>query len=359
MTKGRYMSNVKVLLIAALPPPVGGDSTWSEKYIEYCNNFGYPISIVNTSVIGMRAQNVEGASSVLEELKRALGIWKNIWQEVSIFKPDIVHMNTNCSPKGIIRDYISALILVMRRVPCIIHCHCNVQDQLGESKIGRYYFRKLIAKSQAIIVLNSASQNYVNSNNDKKAVIIPNFIDAEYIKNENKNVSKSINNILFVGHIRKSKGIDEIIEVAKHYPQKAFILAGPITKEIDEMCVPSNVEMIGSQNPEQVKMLLDATDVFLFPSYTEGFAVSLLEAMARGLPCIASNVGANKDMIEKEGGIIVPARDTESIISAIRILENQNLRRDISKWNIQKVKANYTIDVVFDKLWKLYIQGHK
>lgn len=346
---------MKVLLISPLPPPVGGDSTWAKKYIEYYKQIGRPISIVNTSVIGKRAQNVEDASSITEELKRAIGIWKNLWHELSGFKPDIVHMNTNCSPKGIIRDYISAVILSFRRVPFIVHCRCNVQDQLGESKIGKYYFKKLAAKSKAVIALNSNSLNYVSTNTDKKAIIIPNFIDSEYIRTENKSISESINTILFVGHIRKSKGIEEIFEAARNYSNKTFILVGPITKEIDEKNAPGNVQLMGNQNPEQVKVLLDTSDVFLFPSYTEGFANALLEAMARGLPCIASDVGANQDMLEEAGGIIIPPKNTASIISAISVMEDKKMRSGMSQWNVQKVKTNYSVETVVEILQELYL----
>lgn len=345
---------MKVLLVSPLPPPVGGDSTWAKKYIEYYNQIGRRISIVNTSVIGKRAENVEDVSYVIEELKRAFGIWQNIWNELSGFKPDIVHMNTNCSPKGIIRDYISAVLLNIRRVPFIVHCRCNVQDQLGKSKIGKFYFRKLAAKSKAIITLNNESLNYVCSNTGTKTIIIPNFIDSKYIRTEAKSISESINTLLFVGHIRKTKGINEIFDVARVYPNKTFILAGPITKEIDEERAPSNVQMIGNQSPEQIKILLDTSDVFLFPSYTEGFSNALLEAMARGLPCIASDVGANRDMLEKKGGIIIPPKDTASIVSAINLMEKQNIRRDMSLWNIQKVKTNYSIEMVIEELRKLY-----
>lgn len=347
---------MKALLVSPLPPPVGGDSTWTVKYMDYCTNYGYPSSVVNTAVIGKRATNVEEGGSFLEELKRALKIWKNILASVYRFKPDIVHMNTNCSPNGIVRDYLSSVILGICRVPFVVHCRCNVQDQLGEGRMARYFFKKLVNQSRAIIALNDKSKNFIDRNTDKKAFIIPNFIDSQFVKAEKKTISTTIETLAFVGHIKLAKGIDEIITVAKSFPEKSFILIGPITREIEEKRVTANVIMLGNQNPEQIKAHLDKSDVFLFPSYTEGFANALLEAMARGLPCIATDVGANRDMLEDKGGIILPPRDSQSIIAAIRTLENQAIRRDMSEWNIRKVKTNYLIDIVFEKLQKLYIQ---
>ena len=59
---------------------------------------------------------------------------------------------------------------------------------------------------------------------------------------------------------------------------------------------------------QKLQKYLDKADVFLFPSYTEGFSISLTEAMASGLPCIASDVGANQDMLENHGGILIKTK---------------------------------------------------
>ena len=80
----------------------------------------------------------------------------------------------------------------------------------------------------------------------------------------------------------------------------------------------------------------------------------MLEAMACGLPCIATDVGANGDMLEDKGGIIVPVKNVDAIIDAFEKLEDNNIRKDISNWNIEKVKNNYTRTSVLDEIMDIY-----
>ena len=112
--------------------------------------------------------------------------------------------------------------------------------------------------------------------------------------------------------------------------------------------------MTGNLDAGAVREQLDMADVFLFPSYTEGFSNSLAEAMARGLPVITTKVGANVDMLENQGGVYVPVGNAEAIVEAINYLETPKIRREMSKWNIEKVKSSYCIESVMQRLVELY-----
>ena len=157
-----------------------------------------------------------------------------------------------------------------------------------------------------------------------------------------------------MGHVQETKGVREIYQVAKRLPEVHFTLVGPAGREIQKMEGLPNVLLVGEQKPEKVFEYYQTADVYLFPSYTEGFSLSLLEAMACGLPCIATDVGANRDMLEEKGGIIVPVKNVDAIIDAFEKLEDNNIRKDISNWNIEKVKNNYTRTSVLDEIMDIY-----
>ncbi len=349
-----YKNMPRVLLISPLPPPPGGDSIWALRYMSYSKKHTLPIEIVNTAVIGKRAENVDDSKSIIEEIRRCFKIWSNIKKKIVDFNPQVIHMNTNCSPKGIIRDYISARIINSKRIPMIIHCRCNIEDQLGNSTIGKYFLKKIAELSKLVIVLNTSSEKYMNQVSKTKTKIVANFVNDDFIMSEHRQINKEMKQILFVGHVKRTKGVSEIIEAAREFPELRFVIAGPITEEFSDFKTNSNVKLIGSQSIDKIKNLLLESDLFLFPTYTEGFSNALLEAMATGIPIITTNVGANESMIENKGGIIINKQTYEEISRAINVLESQEVRIEMSKWNIKKVKENYTIQKVVDELNDIY-----
>ena len=94
--------------------------------------------------------------------------------------------------------------------------------------------------------------------------------------------------------------------------------------------------------------------MYLFPSHSEGFSIALVEAMARGLPVIASDVGSNRDMIENQGGVIIEVGNVEQIVQAIIKLQDSDERRRMSAWNINKAIKHYTVKAVCEKLIYIY-----
>ena len=80
----------------------------------------------------------------------------------------------------------------------------------------------------------------------------------------------------------------------------------------------------------------------------------MLEAMTRGLPCIATDVGANKEMLENQGGVIVNIGDTDSAAIALESMQNFHKRKEMSAWNSQKVRSFYTVEAVMSQISELY-----
>lgn len=347
--------NVKVLLISPSPVSIGGIATWTGEFMKVLPNYNMNTVLVDISVTGNRIKTNDNKINIFLEAQRCFKVWKNTFGCLFEEKPQIMHLNTSCSNRGVYRDFLCALFAKLFGKPIILHCHCNVIDQLGKDKYAVACFQKLCKLSSRILVLNKFSQEYVNELSKTEATIMPNFISADFILHR-RIINNSIKRIVYVGQVRKSKGIDSIIEVAKNNKSIVFDLVGPLTSEYDETTLGKikNIVLHGAQKKEYIKNILDKADVFLFPSKSEGFSLALLEAMARGLPVITTDVGANKDMIEERGGVIVPLDDSLAIEAAINRISNKDLREKMSIWNINKVANNYTIDIVMQRLTDLY-----
>lgn len=347
--------NSKVLLVSPAPTSVGGIATWTNEFMKALYQYDIGVTLVDTSVIGNRYKTNDSKANVFIELKRCCKIWKNTLFCLIMEQPQLMHLNTSCSRRGIYRDFLCAVFAKLFGRPIILHCHCNVNDQLGNDKYAVLCFQKLCNLCSRVFVLNNSSKEYVDGLSNTETAIIPNFISADFISH-GKIINNSIKRIVYVGQVRKSKGVDSIIEVAKNNKDIVFDLVGPLTSEYeeDELSKISNLILHGAQSKEYIKNILDNADIFLFPTKSEGFSLALLEAMARGLPVITTDVGANKDMIEDNGGVIIPVNDYNAIDAAIERLSDKNVREQMSNFNVAKVERNYTIDIVMQRLTDLY-----
>lgn len=343
---------MKILLVSALPLPMGGVAAWTEKYKKSCEQLGVSLSIVNTAMLGRRGQRVNCKRNIIDEIKRTSKILHNMRQEIKRELPSIVHINTSCSKFGVFRDLLCMRVALRRRLPIVLHCHCNVEDQL-EGNLAQKAFHWMVNKANVVLTLNQLSYEYVKDMTQREVRILPNFVESSVIS-QNYDIKDEIKEVLFVGHVQTKKGCKEILRVAERLPYIHFTLVGQVSHKIEAMHCPDNVSLIGEVPHSEVQKYMQQADVYLFPSYTEGFSISLVEAMANGLPVIATDVGATKDMIDGDGGIMIPIRDVEAIIQAIQTLQDKDVRNKMSQWNVEKVKTCYTQERVIEQLFSYY-----
>lgn len=350
---------IKVLLISPLPnkSSFGGIGIWASRFVGFLqSNEDVEIRVVNSIPIDKKGNDIARTKNLFKKINCNLRVLKAIKKELSSFKPDIVHVNSSCTSLACLRDNVFLKTIRRRKIPSILHCRCNIEDQINNNKIGLFFFKKNIKMTSAVFALNQSSLGFIKELKGVKAnpYIIPNFLDSSFIL-EKKNIKKHITDVVFVGHLVKEKGIDEIIYLAKEFPNINFTLVSGYTEQYPEHTrFPSNIKVTGNVQIEFVFDALDKSDLFLFPTYSEGFANALLEAMARGLPVITTNVGANFEMLEDKGGLIVSPKSKDQIKNAFLKIGDECERKKMSCWNIEKVKNSYTIDIVSHKIISVY-----
>ena len=348
-----FIQDLKILVLGPIPPPMGGDSVWFSSFMNCLSTLDISFRFIDTSVIGGRFAAHNIGRSYIYEIARCLKIWlKSILFLIS-YKPSIVHLNTNCSPLGLLRDILTVVIFWLARIPVVLHCHTNIPYALNRSILGRFALITCIKLSSSVIVLNRNSLRYCQTVSRSKPVIIPNFIFPDSVL-RNKVISNKIVSALFVGHIVETKGIFELLKAAEFHQDITFICAGTILIDTNCLVVPNNVSFVGNLDHKNLLKLYRSADVFVFPTYSEGFSISLLEAMSAGLPVITTKVGANCEMLGDQGGIFVKPKSSIDLVSALRHLEAPNLRASMSSHNLQKVGSNYTDTIVIPKLLSLY-----
>lgn len=102
--------------------------------------------------------------------------------------------------------------------------------------------------------------------------------------------------------------------------------------------------------------LIKAMDIFVLSSLHEGISIALLEAMALGVPVVATAVGGNREVItDGETGLLVPSRDAESLATAcLRLMDDAQLRKMLTERGRSLIKQEYTRDVMAGRMHTLY-----
>jgi glycosyltransferase involved in cell wall biosynthesis len=120
---------------------------------------------------------------------------------------------------------------------------------------------------------------------------------------------------LYIGRLHPWKGVNEMIRAAEDHPGCLFVLAGP-GRVPDH---PPNCRFTGPVQPPSVVSLINAADMGVLPSYTEGISNFLMECLACSLPVIATDVGGNPEVVRQNAtGILIPRRDAGALSAAIR-----------------------------------------
>lgn len=133
--------------------------------------------------------------------------------------------------------------------------------------------------------------------------------------------------VLSLGRMMPVKGQDVLLEafalVRDRHPQARLILIGdgPARQEFEQLAarlgIADAVDFVGQRDPDDVRIFMGRTAVFALPSRSEGLPLALLEAMAAGLPVVATRVGGVPDVLEPGTGLLVPPEDAAALAEAL------------------------------------------
>lgn len=170
----------------------------------------------------------------------------------------------------------------------------------------------------------------------------------------------------FVGRIVGDKGMNELAEAFEKliaiYPDCRLLLVGDFEERLDPVRVEtraffrecSQVAFVGWQ--DDIRPFLAASDVFVFPSYREGFPNVVLQAGAMGLPCIVTDINGCNEIIDDEvNGLVIPSHNVERLFEAMkRMVEDNELRICMAQRARTMVADRYDRRYVWNEIKKLY-----
>ena len=173
---------------------------------------------------------------------------------------------------------------------------------------------------------------------------------------------EEVKRLFCAARLSPEKGIAFLIKAVKELVDKGFDIRlrvagnGPSKTKLqsmtEELGISQNVEFLGFLQEDEVIHELLESDVFVLPSFVEGVPVCVMEAMAIGVPVIATNIAGTSELVESEKtGVLVRPSDPQALVDAIqRMTENYDLRLRIVEAARLKVTSEFDVDKETSKL---------
>ena len=240
-----------------------------------------------------------------------------------------------------------------------------------EQYIGGPWFikknaRSVFEKSDHVVCLSESWKEIIgNIAPTAKITVIPNAVEVTVDRKTYDKKNRSQFNIVFLGKIGQRKGVFDLIKCVKNLKEQGIKIklyiggngdVGKLHKEVEEKKLGDVVSYLGWISRRQRDELFCITDLFVLPSYAEGMPMSILEAMAFGLPVIATSVGGVPELVDdgETGLLFEPGNILDMELKIKKIYEDELLRNKMGNAGYNKVKQLHSIENYIYKIDALY-----
>ena len=336
--------------------------------------------VVHVIVIG--EDNTESYSIETELLKNGINITRlngprmfNLFSYFSMYskfrneKFDIIHSHQPRSDFMVFRinKYLS------KKSKWIVSVHGKYDTYLEKGSLSnnlRKYFMKRLSKhwqsASSIIAISEEVKSWIeNLNHELNVAVIPYWID---IKNSETIEKKGTVTLGFLGRLNVNKGIEDLLNALNSDQLKSLDFTLMIGGSGTEEYLEKLRNMIEQDKTEKVNFLgyiknreefFNNIDIFVFPSFSEGLGLVLLEAMSFSKICITRNILPMTNYIDDDSGYLFDDVDglSNSIVSSIQDLENNIELIQKKLFNIEKKLEKSSKENIFPELVKVYEQS--
>ena len=279
---------------------------------------GIPVYYPRALTLGNAGEKYVGG---LNLALAALPVAKKLHKE----KPfDIVHAHM------LPRDGHAGLIVARKLgIPLALTVHGT--DIFGYFKPGQTPWtrnQRIAREADALMAVSSLLMSRVAPyrGEGKISRVVPNGVDLSLVPQKTTNVPRSV---ISVGTLKARKCMDRTLEafsrLADEYPDARLTIVGvgemeaQLKKRIEDLCLGDRVRMTGGLPHEEVLQLMSENDLFVLPSWGEGYGIVYIEAMAAGCISVgALGEGIEDTIMDGENGFLVPAGDVDETERVMR-----------------------------------------
>lgn len=314
------------------------------------------VEFVETHVEGTKARKGVALVRALSRLGRYL-----ISRRVTL-----VHIHV-ASRVSFWRKMTIALPVLGSGAALVLHLH-GAEFRLFYDRataLARYVIRFAFQRADRVIVLSEGWREWVSESFPEARVQViynpvemPSYTDYQERKK---------NTILFLGRIGERKGVRDLIKAASllapKMPSLRVMLAGDgdlvsAKQWIAEAGLENNVDLLGWIGPTERAELLRTAWVYVLPSYNEGLPISILEAMAAGMPVISTSVGGIPEALREdiEGYLVTPG-DVDALAERLcRVLQDESLQRRLGGNARSRAASEFAIDKILREITAMHTE---
>lgn len=378
MDDGFQKASPKILVVSPTPPPYSGPEIMTAQLLSSPLKDEY--QLIHFNISKQREVSTKARFDLINIFYGLLQPFQLIWFILK-YKPDLVYTNLAQNLGGFLR-YASFILtaglfgkLVVVRVmgDGFNHFYKRANPvlrwliDLTLQRVNRFIVRATVLKKQFVDLVPLEKLKVVYSGIDVNEFNIPRERKDDEIR------------ILFVGYLTKAKGALDLLQVvpivAKKCPNVRFQFMGskidvernityvdnPDSNEtsLQQLLTQENVidhiELLGVQSGKRKIETFVNADIFVLPSYSEAFPTVVLEAMAAGLPVIATPVGALPEVFDEKSIVFVKPGNVYQLADAIlHLIDVPNYRRQIAKHGQQIVRKQFDLSAYAGRLDALF-----
>jgi glycosyltransferase involved in cell wall biosynthesis len=252
--------------------------------------------------------------------------------------------------------------------PKLFHCHCldATYFDYKRNPVARQIFKR---SADAFITFSKfLSESLLDLGvPTEKIRVLPNEVNTTKFKAGKE--PRSENLLLFVGRLDPKKGIPILLQSLKFLKKPVkLVLIGPPSGYVEYSVrtakliedARSNtiheVLYLGSIGSSELLQWYQKASIFVLPSVSESFPMTILEALSCGAPVVASNVGAISDIVQDhKNGLLVPSKDPVKLAAALQsLLDDDGLRTEYGREGAKYVRKNFSSEVLIHRLIDIY-----
>jgi len=230
-----------------------------------------------------------------------------------------------------------------------------------DHKFLKYYFAKLLEAVAGIFAdtFIVSSENEIKYIRSKHTVVVPNYVDTDFLSIPNNKKTTPTVKVLFVGRFEYQKNIFNLLEAIKNIENIQLILVGNGTfkDQIQEKIKKENlpVDIMGNVPFSELKSLYQSVDLFVLPSLFEGTPKVLLEAMSCSLPVLATNVEGTKEIIKHKINGYLCETSSDSIRAGIQtMINNKEMSRQMGQNAREYIVSKYGLSEIAKQELDIY-----